>query len=280
MPEAVAAGAPSTVRGALAIADDRLARRGVDTPRLDAELLLGAVLGVSRSGLALDADRMLPAIVLARYDGLLRRREAREPVAYVLGRRGFRGIELEVDARVLIPRPETELLVEAALTLPERARVADVGTGSGAVALALAHERPDLIVRGLDVSPDALAVARGNRERLGLLEVEFAAADLLDGGHYDAVLANLPYVANPEREGLAPEITRYEPEVALFGGVDGLDLIRRLVSRLGDGVRFVGLEVGHDQGEAVAALLAASGFAVVERRRDLGGHERVVTGRW
>ncbi len=279
MSEAVAAVAPSLVRAALATATDRLARCDIDTPRLDAELLLGAVLRVSRATLVLDAGRMLPAVVLARYDELLRRREAREPLAYILGHRAFRSIELEVDPRVLIPRPETELLVEAALTLPDRARVVDVGTGSGAVALALHHERPDLVVRGLDVSPDALGVARANRDRLGLLEVEFARADLLDGRDYDAVLANLPYVAGRELERLAPEITRYEPELALFGGLDGLDLIRRLVGSLGEGIGFVGLEVGHDQGEAVAGLLAKSGFAVVERRRDLAGHQRVVTGR-
>jgi release factor glutamine methyltransferase len=182
---------------------------------------------------------------------------------------------LSVDRRVLIPRPETELLVEVGLTLPRGARVADVGTGSGAVALALKDERPDLAVVGADVSEDALAVARENGSRLGV-EVRFVRADLLDGGDYDAVLANLPYVA--DGASVAPEISLYEPASALFGGPDGLDVIRRLVVAART-VPVLALEIGFDQADAVAKLLVAAGFASVERLRDLAGVERVIVGR-
>jgi release factor glutamine methyltransferase len=172
---------------------------------------------------------------------------------------------------VLIPRPETELLVEAALGLPAGARVADVGTGSGAVALALKDERPDLDVTGLDDSADALAVARSNAARLEL-DVRFVQADLLDDRPYDAVVANLPYV--PSGVQLQPEIAEYEPAAALFAGLDGLDLIRRLIAR-SDGVRFVALEIGFGQEATVADLLGGR----TEILRDLAGHERVVVTR-
>jgi release factor glutamine methyltransferase len=255
-----------------------LAAAGCDSPHLDAELLLAETLGVGRERLVLDRDRDLSADELERFRALVARREAREPVAYILGRREFRRIVLSVDRRVLIPRPETELLVEVGLELPDGAVVADVGTGSGAVALALADERPDLVIRGLDASEDALAVARENARRLGL-PVEFAWADLLDATRYDAVLANLPYVA--EGAELAPEITRYEPSCALFAGSDGLDVIRRLVALVGDRGRplpVVALEIAAQQSEAVRALLAGIGYATVTVRRDLAGLDRAVVG--
>jgi release factor glutamine methyltransferase len=261
------------VRGATST----LSAAGVDSPRLDAELLLAEVLGVDRSRLVLDRSEPVGALALAEFDALVARRAAREPVAYILGRKAFRSIELAVDPRVLIPRPETELLVELGLGLAGGARVVDVGTGSGAVALALAAERPDLSVVGIDVSEDAVAVARSNGARLGL-PVDFVCADLLDAGRYDAVLANLPYVAAGSR--LAPEIAQYEPAGALFAGRDGLDLVRRLVALVGQrGVPFVALEIGFDQAAAVTALLRGAGFASVARHRDLAGHERVVVGR-
>jgi release factor glutamine methyltransferase len=259
----------------LRLAAARLAQEGCDTPRLDAELLLAQALGVERERLVLDAREDVPPDAQGRCRELVLRRAAREPVAYILGRKGFRRIDVAVDPRVLIPRPETELLVEVALALPAGARVADVGTGSGAVALALKDERPDLEVIGIDISHDAVAVAVDNALRLDL-DVDFVCADLLDGGRYDAVLANLPYIA--EGAELAPEIARYEPPGALFAGEDGLDLIRRLIPRVA-GVALVALEIGFDQADAVEALLRDAAFESVVRLRDLAGHERVVVGR-
>jgi release factor glutamine methyltransferase len=258
----------------------RLAAAGCDAPRLDAELLLAAALDpidpADRARLVIDRDRPLDPVTAERFDELLARREAREPVAYILGRRDFRHLSLAVDPRVLIPRPETELLVEVGLTLPWGAAVVDVGTGSGAVALALKDERPDLQVRGTDISSGALAVARGNARRLGLA-VDFFAADLLDGQPIDAVLANLPYVA--QDAVLAPEITRHEPAAALFAGADGLDVVRRLVAVAGTHeLALIALEIGPEQAAEVGRLLRAAGFAAVEIHRDLAGHERVVVG--
>ncbi|HWE32184.1 MAG TPA: peptide chain release factor N(5)-glutamine methyltransferase [Solirubrobacteraceae bacterium] len=270
-----AAVAAESVNQALARGAATLAAAGVDAPRLDSELLLAEAMAVGRERLVLEARAGLPAETVRRYDRLLTRRVAREPVAYILGRREFRRLTLSVDRRALIPRPETELLVELGLTLAPAARVADVGTGSGAVALALKDERPDLTVVGIDVSEDALAIARKNGAQLGL-DVRFVCADLLDGGDYDAVLANLPYVA--DGAAVAPEISLYEPASALFAGADGLDAIRRLV-RAARSVPVLALEVGFDQADAVSQLLADGGFGSVARMRDLAGIERVIVGR-
>src|SRR3954469_7910233 len=224
-----------------------LAEAGCDTPRLDAELLLreGADLG---------------------------RRIAREPVAYILGRKGFRWIELGVDRRVLVPRPDTETLVEVALELaPEGARVHDVGTGSGAVALALKQERPDLAVTGSDASPAAVEVACGNARGLEL-DVSFSVTVGLPAGDYDLVVANLPYVREDEWDELAPEIRLYEPREALVSGADGLDAIRSLAAAVPAGT-LLALEHAPAQAEAVRALLAEP-----RTTRDLGGRERVTVG--
>jgi release factor glutamine methyltransferase len=266
----------TTPRQALAEVASVLNEAGVDTPRLDAELLLAHTLGVARAQLIVRADEPLDAAAMAEFERLAQRRAAREPVAYIVGRKAFRHIELAVDRRVLIPRPETESLVEVGLGLPRGARVIDVGTGSGAVALALKQERADMRVLGCDASPEALEVARDNARRLGL-DVPFVQADLLEGVQrpLDAVLANLPYVA--EGSELAPEISRYEPAEALFAGSDGLDQIRRLTGMLED-VPWVALEVGFDQAEVVAGLLRRAGFAAVEPLADLAGHQRVVVG--
>lgn len=261
---------------ALAGASAVLTGAGCDSPRLDAALLLATALGVDRSRLVLDAGAPLGDDAAERFEALLTRRAAREPVAYILGQKEFRTITVAVDDRVLIPRPETELLVEVGLSLPAGARVADVGTGSGAIALALKAERPDVSVTGTDVSADALAVARSNGRALGL-EVEFLRADLLDGveSAFDAVLANLPYVASGA--ALAPEITRYEPPGALFAGPDGLDVIRRLLEMV-ERVPLLALEVGFDQAGTVEDLMRGAGFPTIDTVRDLAGHERVVVG--
>jgi release factor glutamine methyltransferase len=265
-------GAMPTVADALRDAASRLGAS--ETPRLDAELLLAHVLGVGRERLVLDASDELAPEALRAFQALLARRAASEPVAYILGHKDFRRITVRVDRRVLIPRPETELLVELGLTLPSGASVVDVGTGSGAVALALKDERPDLDVWATELDPDALALARENGSRLGLA-VEFVQADLLAGlsRRFDAVLANLPYVA--EGSELPPDIS-YEPDLALYGGPDGLDLVRRLLP-MAAGVPLIGLEVGLP--EAAASLLRDAGFGSVERVRDLAGYERVVVGR-
>lgn len=274
----------ASVREALDSAVIAIAAAGSQTPRLDAELLLADALGVDRTALFVDPSREVTGPAVRAFQNAVRRRSAgREPVAYITGRRGFRHIELEVDARVLVPRPETELLVEVGVELLQRGvRVVDVGTGSGAVALALKDERPDLEVIGTDVSADALAVARRNSARLGLEgAVELRAGDLLAGvWETDAVLSNPPYVADGERAALAPEILRHEPPGALFAGEDGLDVIRRLVpAAAAAGARLVAIEVGAGQAAAVGALMGVAGFARVQARRDLAGIERVVVGR-
>jgi release factor glutamine methyltransferase len=257
-----------SVREWLPEATGRLAAAGCDTPRLDAELLVAGALGVDRARLVIEPDAPVPAEV----DDALARREAREPVAYILGRRAFRRIELHVDRRVLIPRPETELLVEVALELPRDARVHDVGTGSGAVALAIKDERPDLRVSGSDASPDAVAVARANADALGL-DVELQVASGLPGGDHDLVTANLPYVRDDELPGLAPEIAGYEPASALAAGPDGLDAIRELAVGARRGT-LLALEHAPDQAPQVRELLDGA-----ETRADVAGLPRVTVGR-
>jgi release factor glutamine methyltransferase len=270
--------AVTTVREALDSAVIAITASGSPTPRLDAEVLLAHVLGVERTALFLDPGRGLtPDEAAAFRDAAFRRRD-HEPVAYITGVRGFRHLELHVDARVLVPRPETEHLVEAALDAPAGARVVDVGTGSGAVALALKQERPDLDVVATDASADALAVARANALRLGL-EVAFAQGDLLDAvqGPVDVVLANPPYVA--DGDPLPPDVRDFEPAGALYAGPDGLAVIRRLVPQaFGRGARLVALEVGEGQADAVGALMEAAGAARVAVMTDLAGIDRVVVG--
>ncbi len=271
-----------SVREALVSASEALAAAGVESPRLDAELLLAEATGSGRAALAASPAADVDAGAARRFGDMVRRRTRREPVAYILGRKGFRRIELEVDPRVLVPRPETELLVELA---GERApaRVLDVGTGSGAVALAIAAEHRRASVLATDTSLDALAVAESNRARLGLrdrvelrhgsLPGELAGCDLL--------VANLPYVGVDEWGRLEPEIARYEPREALVAGPTGLEAIERLLAEIAlGGVRpaTLGLEVGAGQAQTVAELVRRAGYERVEARRDLAGIERAVVG--
>jgi release factor glutamine methyltransferase len=268
--------AAGSVRDALSAAVDALAAAGVEDPRLDAELLLAEATGDDRARLAAEPEAAVAAGAARRFGGMVRRRLRREPVAYILGRKGFRHIDLMVDHRALIPRPETELLVEVAV---ERrpASVLDVGTGSGAVALAIAAELPECRVTATDVSASALDLARENADRLGLLgRVTFAAGSVPDRGDFDLIVANLPYVAAGEMPSLAPEIRGWEPQGALVAGPDGLDAFRALIPSVSSPA--VALEVGAGQAEQVQAMLRDAWFGRTETRRDLAGIERVVVG--
>jgi len=273
------------IREALDSALVALRASGSATPRLDAEVLLAHALGVDRTRLVLDHDKPVEGPAIREFQDLVRRRSVEHaPVAYLVGLQGFRRLDLAVDPRVLIPRPETELLVELAVAeLSHGARVVDIGTGSGAIALALKDERPDLDVHATDVSTDALAAARGNAQRLGLA-VTFHAADLLDGmvgmEAFDALVSNPPYVAETERATLQRDVVAHEPDGALFAGEDGLDVIRRLVTQAADlQIPWLALEHGIGQRDAVVALVRDAGFPDVEEHDDLAGIDRVVVGR-
>jgi release factor glutamine methyltransferase len=268
-----------TAREALASASDALTAAGVTDARLDAELLLAEATGWDRARLAAEPEAGVERGAARRFGEMVRRRVRREPVAYILGRKGFRGLELAVDGRALIPRPETELLVEIALELAPRT-VLDVGTGSGAVALAIADELPDCEVTGTDTSVDALSLARENAARLGINgRVRFERGTVPEGPGFDLVLANLPYVREDEWHGLEPEITRYEPRQALVGGADGVEAIASIVpataAALNPGASLA-LEVGAGQAGRVAELLLDLGFGQVEGRQDLAGIPRVI----
>ncbi|HBX54239.1 peptide chain release factor N(5)-glutamine methyltransferase [Pseudomonas sp. UBA2684] len=257
------------------------------TSRLDAELLLAHALGKSRSYLHTWPERELDASQLERYQAALARRQTGEPVAYILGQQGFWSLELEVAAHTLIPRPDTELLVETALALlpATPAQVLDLGTGSGAIALALASERPAWRLTGVDRVPQAVALAERNRGRLKLgnatlLESQWFSA--LAGQRYRLIVSNPPYIAADDRH-LAEGDVRFEPSSALVAGQDGLDDIRLIIQQAPDYLEPGGwllLEHGFDQAAAVRELLNTRGFSAVESRRDLGGHQRISLGRF
>ena len=261
----------------------RLDAEGVPTARIDAELLVAHVLGVSRSALALERGRELTRDEEEAVGALAARRVAREPLQYIVGEWGFRRLTLAVDGRALIPRPETETVVERSLALLaglDAPRVLDVGTGSGAIALAIADEHPGARVTGLDVSEEALSLARDNAARTGL-DVDFLRHDLLSGlpgSGWDLVVSNPPYVQPEEAVGLAPEVLDWEPHVALFGGGHTETLVRAGGAALKPGGALV-LESYDERAGAVAALLERAGFTDVVVTRDLAGRDRVVEGR-
>ncbi|MBN2575461.1 MAG: peptide chain release factor N(5)-glutamine methyltransferase [Deltaproteobacteria bacterium] len=292
----IAASAPAVPKAAWTVLEvlrwttGRFERQGIASARLDAELLATRAFHRTRVELYMHFDQPLGEPELADYRGLVERRLAGEPVAYILGRKEFWSLDFEVGPAVLVPRPETETLVEQALaslrSLPPASRprrLADVGTGAGAVALALKHECPAAEIVAVDVSADALAVARGNALRLGL-DVAFRRGDLVEPlaglAPFDLVVSNPPYVPGPDIDELAPEVRR-EPRLALDGGQDGLDLVRRLAADalavlVPGGILL--MEIGAGQAGQAMEILRRSGYARVGSRRDLAGVERVVFG--
>lgn len=263
--------------------------RGFEQARLESELLLAGVLGLKRLDLYLQHDRPLTPDELERYRSAVRRRLKNEPVQYILGVAAFRHLELRVDRRVLIPRPETELLVGAVLewskSRVERGVVLDIGTGSGAIALSLAGEGGYERIVASDVSRDALDVARANASRLGFGDrIEFREGSLFDvvgdSERFDVIVSNPPYVAESERAALSADVVEHEPAAALFAGADGLDVIERIVGGAASRLRAGGLlalEIGIDQGAAVLERIEGTGaYAGAQVRQDLTGRERMV----
>jgi release factor glutamine methyltransferase len=277
------------MRDDLAAATATLARAGVETPRADAEWLLAGLLGVGRAALALDLETRLDAETSRRYAAAVRRRARREPLQRILGWEGFRGLRLRVTRDVLVPRPETEMVVEWSLALVPGPRLAiDVGTGSGCIACSIATERPAARVIAVDSSSAAAAVARANVAALGLGDrVAVVVTDLLaavGGPSADLIVANLPYIPTGTLPTLSPEVVRHEPEAALDGGDDGLVVIRRLIAtargRLTAGGALVLETAGGTQTPVVMELMRTAGFSGVATRQDLLGVERFVAGRW
>lgn len=254
--------------------------------RLEAELLLAHALGQGRAWLYAHADDAIEPVLAAAFHTLVKRRLDGEPMAYLLGSREFYGRDFRVTPDVLIPRPETELLIDLALSLdlPAAARVIDVGTGTGCIALTLAAERPGWQVSAVDLSSAALEVARVNRDNLGLDQVALLHGSLLEpasGQFFDLVISNPPYVADGDPH-LGQGDLRFEPAMALSCGEDGLSLIRALIQQASKQLKSGGwllIEHGHDQGPRVAALFEQAGFEQIETRHDLAGHERVTLGR-
>lgn len=281
---------PWTIGRVIAWVAEDFTTRGFDSPRLEAELLLSHVLKCNRIQLIVDRDRPLMPEELAAYRAMVSRRRSREPVAYLRGEREFYGHCFRVDARVLIPRPDTETLVEVALARTQDrsmfGRLADLCTGSGCVAISFARERPTWRVVASDISPDAIAVASENAVRVGVAwNLSFAVGDLFEPvgslGPFDLVTANPPYIPTKELEQLAADIRDHEPRLALDGGADGLDVVRRLVTEaprylVTGGV--LAMEIAADQGGAVRELMQDAGWGAVEVAQDLGRRDRVVSG--
>jgi release factor glutamine methyltransferase len=269
-------------------ATDDFRTRGIENPRLDAELIVAFALGIDRMRVILDASRPLEGAELARLRDLVKRRRAHEPIAYLRGEREFYGLRFHVDARVLVPRPETEILVDVALARTSHVslstRLLDLCTGSGCVAISIARQRPTAKVWASDVSPDAIAVARENAYRLGAYNIAFATGDLfapIGDRKFDVVTANPPYIATAEIATLMPDVREFEPRLALDGGADGLDLVRRIVEDapahlVPGGV--LAMEIGAGEADATRAIFEAKGFREVRADRDFAKIERVVSG--
>lgn len=282
-----------TIRSALLWTAGYFSEKGVDSPRLTAEILLSRVLSLTRTQLFLEFDRPLSASELSDYKALIKRRAAREPLAYITGEREFFSLPISVTPDVLIPRPETELLVETAIAamdeMPDSAplSVLDLGTGSSAIICALAWERPGHSYTGLDKSAKAVSVARNNAVRLGLESVRFlesdwfSALDALEKHH--VIVSNPPYIPSRVVPALSPEVSLHEPLLALDGGPDGLDSIRSIISSAPDFLHHGGvliLEMGFDQKEAVTQIFAESGrFGEPGFVKDYAGHFRVAMAR-
>jgi len=279
-----------SVRRVLSWAADDLKRRGNEGGRLDVELLLGRVLGLDRIGLIMQSERPLAPPELAAFRELFKRRRLGEPVAYLLGEREFYGISLRVDARVLIPRPDSERLVEVALERTrERSMLGqglDLCTGSGCVAIAFARQRPTWSVTASDISADALAVAEANAHRTGAIRnlrlVQGSLFAAVPGQRFDLITANPPYIATAELAELPVDVRDFEPRLALDGGADGLELVREIAEQASGYLTpggVLALEIGADQGPATLGILEQHGYLARELARDLGGRDRVVSGR-
>ena len=277
-----------TIETVLAWATEDFRSRHLDSPRLDAELLLVHALGATRVEIIIDSKRPLAGVELGRFRALVRRRRAHEPIAYIVGSREFYGRNFRVDRRVLIPRPDTETLVEVALgrtrALSLCMRALDLCTGSGCVAITLGRERPTAPITATDVSEDAIAVARDNGLRLGAYNVAFRVGDLFapidNSQHFDLITANPPYITSTEIDGLASDIRDHEPRLALDGGPEGLDLLRRIITgapaHLSEG-GVLAVEVADGQAARVVELFREAGLSDIEVRRDYARVERVVS---
>lgn len=282
-----------TVRKALQWTAGYFSEKGVDSPRLTAEILLSKILSVTRTGLFLRFDQPLTACELADFKALIKRRASREPLAYITGEREFFSLPFTVTPDVLIPRPETELLVETAIAAMDSLKdseplsVLDLGTGSSAIICALAWERPGNTFTGLDKCEKALSVARQNASKLGLGHILFLASDwfcaLGENEKFHVIVSNPPYIPRRVIPALSPEVSRHEPQKALDGGADGLDAIRAIISRAPDFLHSKGyliFEMGFDQKDAVTQIFAESGrFGEPEFVKDYAGHFRVATAR-
>lgn len=265
---------------------DYFRSQDIESGRLDAELLLAEVLDLDRVGLYLQYDRPLDKSEQVAYRALVKRRAAREPIAYILGKTEFWSLPMMVSAEVLIPRADTEILVEEALKRMDGAcRLLDIGIGSGAISIALAHENKQAEVSGIDISPAAVALATANAVANGVAErTNFSVGDLADfsGGPFDLIVSNPPYIPQGDLAGLMPEVRDFEPATALDGGVDGLNAYRAILQQAPDQLNAGGwllVEIGIGQAAELQQMFTEAGFVDIQIRDDYGGIPRVVTGR-